>query len=294
MQFRTLALATTSLVALGLSAQANAADKMMGDLNFGFGLNWEDWNDDVGSEAYDLEYPAIFGGGRVNVPYSDTVNVQFDVLGRTSLDQSFFSGKGANSQAGYFAIASHLNYRDDQGMLGVFGAVGRVNETFYNFGPSAPIFMTGIEGQYYCDQWTFRGQLAYLDSDESYLLSNAGAIRVGTNYYVNKQLKLTGDVAYIAGDFGFFDGVPVEQWAWGLGAHYWFGKSMPVSGFVEYRGRNADGDFGGEGDTSLEQNAVNFGVIFHFGGGDGFEDTDRNGASADLPDLDWYRLAIPD
>lgn len=285
MQFRTIALATTSLAAAYLAvAPANAANTMMGKVSLGYGHNWEDI--DFGGEGGgDFEYPSVFGAGSVNLPYSDTVNIQLDVLGRTSLDTAddFFGGKSV--QTGHFALGGHINYRDDRGLLGVFASTGRVTD--YYFG--AAVFLAGIEGQYYCGPWTFRGQLAYLDSDESFLLSNAGLVRAGVNYYVGKDVKLTADLAYLDGEAGF-TGLDADEWAWAVGAHYWFGKTIPVSGFVEYRGRDAEVRTG-SGDYEGEHHVVNFGLTFHFGG-DGFEDADRNGASTDLPDLEWYRLPL--
>ncbi|NJL73181.1 MAG: porin [Candidatus Competibacteraceae bacterium] len=259
MQFRTLALATTSLVALGLAAQANAANQMMGDINFGYGHNWENFEE--GGSSSDNEHPSIFGQGRVNLPYSDTVNLQLDAVGRTSLDtrEGFFAGKTAN--AGYFALGGHLNYRDDDGMLGVFAATGRVNDFYFN---GAAVYLAGFEGQYYCGPWTFRGQLAYLDSDEFSLLSNAGLARVGANYYIGKNLKLTADLAYVDGDAADSSSTyDSEQWGWGLGVHYWFGKSIPASAFIDYRGRDVETRDGGSPEE-IDHQSVNFGVRFHF------------------------------
>jgi hypothetical protein len=285
MQFKTIALATTSLVAAYLAvAPAHAASSMMGDVSLGFAPNWEE-SDFGGEGTFDNDYSSVLGRGRVNVPYSDTVNVQLDVVGRTSLDTNddVFGGKSIGF--GHFGIGGHINYRDDQGLLGVFGGAGRVHDFF-----GSAVFLAGIEGQYYCGPWTFRGQLAYLDSDSQdfFLLKNAGVARAGVSYYMGKQWKFTGDLAYIDGEQGFFE-QDASQWAWGVGAHYWFGKSVPVSAFVEYRGRHAEvADFG-DPDNELDAHTFNLGLTFHFGG-DGFEDADRNGASVDLPDMEWYRL----
>jgi hypothetical protein len=286
MQFKSIALATSSLVAASLAAApVNAASAMMGDVSLGFAPNWEE-TDVGGGGSFDNDYSSVFGQGRVNIPYSDTVNVQLDALGRTSLDTNddIFGGKSVGF--GHFGIGGHINYRDDQGMLGVFGATGRVNDFF-----SSAVFLTGIEGQYFCGPWTFRGQLAYMDSDSSdwFLLKNAGAARVGANYYLGKEFKFTADLAYIDGEEGFF-GRDASQWAWGLGAHYWFGKSIPVSAFAEYRGRQSEIHQSGSPDLELDQHTLNLGLTFHFGG-EGFEDADRNGASTDLPDYEWFRLA---
>lgn len=265
MNVRTLTLATTSLVALGLAVAPASAKGMMGDVSLGYEHTWFD------EDGFSDEYPSILGSGRVNLPYSDTVNIQLDVVGRASMDQ-FFGNK-----AGHFGIGGHINHRDDQGLLGVFAGVGRVENFF-----ASPVFVAGIDGQYYCNQWTLLGQLGYLDSDDGGLLNNAGFVQLGGNYYASKVLKLAGSLAYISGD-AFGDNA--EQWGWTLGVHYWFGKSIPVSGFVEYRGRTVDVD-----GFDFDENAVNFGVTFHFGG-DGFQDADRNGASTNLPDLNWFRVS---
>lgn len=291
MQFKTLALATTSLVALGLSAPANAGGGMMGEVNLGYSHNWLDIGA-TGSPGWDTSYPAVFGSGRVNIPTGDNINVQADILGRVSLDDSIFSGKSLGADSGHFVVGGHINRRDDEGMIGVFGGVGRV----YDF-LGAPVFMAGFEGQYYCGHWTLNAQVGYLDSDEGFLLRNAGFVQLGANFYPRKDLRVSGRVAYINGEQGFYGTYSgdVEEWAWALDASYWMGKSIPASAFVEYKGRSAESEFGGEGSpfsVDTDEHTVSAGFRFHFGG-DGFEDADRNGAGASLPDPDWYRVGIP-
>jgi long-subunit fatty acid transport protein len=151
------------------------------------------------------------------------------------------------------------------------------------------VFFAGFEGQYFCSDWTLSAKAGYMDSDESSLLSNAGFIQAGASYYSSKKLKLTGSLAYIDGELVIDSATAdVEEWAWSLGAEYWFGETMPVSGFVEYRGRSAEGSLSTDS-ADLDENTINAGVKFHFGG-DGFQDADRKGASTELPDLNWYRL----
>lgn len=289
MQFKTLALATTSLVALGLTAPAQAAGSggMWGDVSLGYGQSWYEVSD--GSEGVDTEYPSILGQARVNLPTGNNINVQADFLGRVSLDDSLFSGKSLASDTGYVVLGGHINHRDEQGLLGVFGGAGRVYEFF-----GAPVFMAGIEGQYYCNQWTLTAQVGYLDSDESFLLRNAGFVQGGVIFYPRKDLKIAGSLAYINGEQGLYSAysADVEELAWSVSAAYWMGKSIPASVFVEYRGRSAESEFGGEGSSfsvDTDEHTVNGGFRFHFGG-DGFEDADRNGASTTLPDPDWFRL----
>ena len=273
MNVRTLTLATTSLVALGLAVAPASAKGMMGDVSLGYEHTWFELDD--GGEGFDDSYPGIIGSGRVNLPYSDTVNIQVDAIGRASMDEVF------GNKSSHFGLGGHINYRDDQGLLGVFVGAGRVADDFLF---SESVFTAGIEGQYFCNQWSLLGQMGYMDSDGFALLQNAGFVQLGGNYYASKVLKLNASLAYIDGEIDSFD---ATQWGWALGVHYWFGKSIPVSGFVEYRGRTVE-----VGSLDVDENAVNFGVTFHFGG-DGFQDADRNGASTSLPDFNWYRVVGP-
>ena len=69
MQFKSIALATTSLMAASLAAApAEAAKAMMGDVSLGYAHNWTDIDFGSGSSV-DFEYPSVFGSGRVNIPY---------------------------------------------------------------------------------------------------------------------------------------------------------------------------------------------------------------------------------
>lgn len=275
MNVRTLTLATTSLVALGLAVAPASAKGMMGDVSLGYEHTWID------VDGSDDSYSAIIGAGRVNLPYGDTVNIQLDAIGRASMDDIF------GNKSSHFALGGHINHRDEQGLLGVFVGAGRV--TGDNAFDSTPVYMAGFEGQYFCNQFTLNGQLGYMDSesfsfdgsDLAFLLENAGFVQLGGNYYASKVLKIGASLAYIDGEF---EDVDVTQWGWSLGVHYWFGKSIPVSGFIEYRGRAVE-----ISNDDFDENAVNFGLTFHFGG-DGFQDADRNGASTNLPDLNWYRV----
>jgi hypothetical protein len=271
MQFKTLILATTSLVALAVPASAGG---MMGDVSLGYSHSWEDF--EFGGEFagdFDFNQSGLTGQARVNLPYSDTVNIQLDAVGHGLTDD--FGDE-------HFVVGGHINYRDKEGLLGIFVGTGSVTD----FGSPTSVYMAGIEGQFFCNQWTLGGQLGYLDSDAGPLLQNAGFVRGSAAFYASKQLRLTGSVAYINGEA--FSSADVEEWAWTAGVSYWFGKSIPVSGFVEYRGRTAELESFAERDD----HSLNLGVTFHFGG-DGFQDADRNGASAVLADPDWYRIPSP-
>lgn len=293
MNFKVLTLATSSLVALGLSAASAQAAGMMGDVRLSMGYNWTDFN--LGGEGFgpfsggkfDGQYSSFSGGGRVNLPYSDVVNIQLDLNADASLDQSFANGDGvASADNSAVSFGGHVNYRDQTGLLGVFVGSGRVHDVLFG----APIFMAGLEGQYYLPDWTLSAQVGYLDSDLSILLQNAGYVRAGATYYASNKLKLTASVAYANGENNLITNpsIDVSEWAWSVGVHYWFGKSIPVSGFLEYKGRQENLD---RGSVSADSGAdsVSAGLTFHFGG-DGFKDAERTGAAVDLPDTDLFQL----
>lgn len=294
MNWKSLALISTSIVALGFSASASVAapPPTMGQVDIGFTYWWDtfDYHYDYSPERYTYEYPSLTGSARVNMPYSDHVNVQVDLFGDASLDSSS-GGEGSYGVGeGNFGGGAHINYRDDTGLLGVFGAVGRVWDTDSYY--SAPAFMAGIEGQYYCDHWTFYGQAGYMDSGGDYnyvFLQNAGFVRGQVSYYASPRLKLNAGLAYMDGEISYYNG-DARAWAWQADVHYWFGKSVPVAAFLKYQGRRADVDYGGGYDGRLDTNELTAGFTWAFGGPAGdIQAADRDGASVETPNFDWFR-----
>jgi len=292
MNWKSLALVSTSIVALGFSASASMAapPPTMAQVDLGYTYWWDDFRWKYGSSTYTEsdEYPSLTGSARVNMPYSEHVNIQVDMFGDASLD-SASGGEGGNGIGeGNFGGGAHINYRDDTGLLGVFGAVGRVWDTWGEY--STPAYMAGIEGQYYCGHWTFYGQAGYMDSDNnSYVfLENAGFVRGQVSYYASPRLKLNVGLAYMDGDIDqYYD---ATAWAWQADVHYWFGKSVPVAAFLKYQGRQADDHYGGGYDGRLDSNEVTAGVTWFFGGPSGdIETADRDGPGTDIPNFDWFR-----
>lgn len=288
MQFKALTLATTSLMALGLATApvASAKTEMMGEVELDVSYYWDDYGAE--GSSYEDEYTVIIGTARVNVPYDEWYNLQFDVTGAASTYEDVDS-----SSAGHFGVGAHVNWRDPRvGLLGVFMAVGRANA--FNYG-NGPTYLAGFEGQYYCEQWTFAGQLGYWDSGfETSLLQNAGFLRGVVSYYASERLKLTGALKYIDGELpdGSDSDIDSDGWDWDLRVDYLFGKSMPVATFVEVGGRYSETYFGFGNDEELDVVWANIGVTFYLGG-EGTSDLkyqDRNGASADLPDFDEVRV----
>lgn len=279
MKTKTIALTTSALVAVAAFAStASAAGAYMGKVNLGVGHNWE--NFESSGNSSDLKFTSILGGGSVNVPYDEVVNLQFDVAGAASMDNQ---GPGNNSYYGGFQAGAHLNYRDNMGALGVFASAGRASEGEIDSSDNTMYFMAGLEGQYFCNAWTLSAQLGYLDSDSSgELVQNAGFIQLGANYYPSSKLKLSGSVGYLDGETsGSANPDDVTTWNWSLGAEYMFGKSIPVSTFFEYRGRRSEEHQ--DPVNKIDRDSVNVGVRFYFGTDDLMK-ADRDGAGMSMPD----------
>ena len=275
MQLKNLALATTSLVALCLAMPANAAAPIYGQVSLSFGHTWLDQDSSLSNDL-DEDFTDLTGGARVAIPYSSTVMVQVGVSG----DSTFANADNDDNYSGGFGADLHVNWHDaSDGTLGVFAAVGRSNSINDE---STAYFAAGLTGQYFCDQWTFFGQLGYIDdSDDPDFLHNAGFVRGGAAYYASKRLKISADLAYGDGEQVSNDG-DASLWAWGLGVDYWFGGSVPASVFVQYRGLDSETNADGT-DEGITTHTVNVGLKFHFNGTDEV-DSDRQ-FNAELPNF---------
>lgn len=284
MKVRAFALTTSALVAVATFAAPASAGEYAGKINLGAGYTWDDY--DNGGEGFDSNFSAIHGSGSVNIPYNDVVNLQLDVFSAASMDNH---GDGAENYYGGSGLGVHLNYRDAQGALGVFGTLGRANDGASEDGDHV-VFAAGFEGQYFANEWTLRGQAGWLDSDDrGEMFQQAGFIDLGADYYASGKLKLSGSVGYMDGEkstgtyFTSAETNDATHWNWVLGAEYLFGKSVPVSTYVEYRGQNTEITDGGD-TAEIDTHAVNVGVRFYFGGGDLMK-ADREGAGMTIQDI---------
>jgi hypothetical protein len=281
MKVRAIALTTSALVAVATFAAPASAGEYVGKINLGAGYTWDNYD---GGEGYDFDnnFSAIHGSGSVNIPYNEVVNLQLDVFSAASMDND---GDGDENYYGGSGLGVHLNYRDETGALGVFGTLGRANN-----GSSEDedhvVFAAGLEGQYFANAWTLRGQVGYLDSDDNgQLIQDAGFIDLGADYYASSKLKLSGSVGYMDGaTSGVDDADDVTHWNWVLGAEYLFGKSVPVSTYLEYRGQNTETSGSGGTYWEVDTHTVNLGVRFYFGGSDLMK-SDRDGAGMTIQDI---------
>jgi hypothetical protein len=296
MELRSIALATTALVAIATFVQPASAggSSYMGKMNLGFGNAWEDWQCDGGECSTDLDYTTLHGSASVNVPYNDRVNLQFDIFGNESLDEGNDCGSTCGSYYGGFGAGAHLNYRDPlEGALGVFGTVGRAAVASTSSSDYV-VFAAGLEGEYYCNAWTFSAQAGYLDTDESGygLMKEAGFIRAGAAFYPSKRMKLSGNVGYIDGNTTGSDSASdVTEWNWGFTVEYLFGQTVPVSTYLEYKGQSSDAY--SPNSFTGDRHEVRAGVRFLFGVSDDLQKADREGAGMESPDiLTWPRFDV--
>jgi hypothetical protein len=291
MELRSIALATTALVAIATVAAPAHAGQYMGKVNLGFGFAWEDI-ESGGESTNDLDYTTMHGSASVNVPYSEWVNLQFDIFGSQSLDEAWDNNcnNGCGSFYSGFGAGAHLNYRDPMtGALGVFGTVGRSNVAGRSgtWSTHFVVFAAGIEGEYYCNAWTLSAQVGFLDTDVTGygLMREAGFARAGVAYYPSKRLKIAGSVGYMAGDTS--STVPtsdVDVVDWNFSIEYLFGKSIPVSTYLEYRGHATEAFSSPV--WEFDRHEVRGGVRFMFGGtGDDLKQADREGAGMQSPDI---------
>jgi len=283
MNFKSLALISTSVVALAISATAaQAAAPAMGVIYLGFAEWWDNY-DYGGSDQWNYDHPSLYGSGKVNIPYDTTkVNLQLDFFGDASLHESHSTSSPGS--LGNMGLGAHINWRDpSEGLLGVFAATGRVWDiNGYN---NSPAVMAGLEGQYYCGHWLFYGQAGYMDSDQ-YFMQNAGFLRGLLSYYATPKLKVTGGVGYIDGETEGYNATAVT---WQADAQYWFGKSVPVAVTLKYEGRDSEVHYSSSYKPQLNSNEVTVGFSFYFGG-DSIEESDKNGPGTEIPNFDWFRI----
>src|SRR5262249_29132210 len=108
------------------------------------------------------------------------------------------------------------------------------------------------------------------------------------------KLKLTGGLAYIDGDSavtenGYTYTDNATAWNWTAEGRYWFGRSIPIAGFVRYEGRQEETHYGNGYTPRLTSNQLYVGFSWMFGGED-FKDADRNGAGTNVMSFDNFRI----
>jgi hypothetical protein len=225
-----------------LSVKAPVAEPipaLSGYLELYTGGAWNHETEFTGPE--DTRAWVLGGAGRINYWWSPHATLQFDVQG----DGANYRGFGvAPFSAHSYLIAAHASWRNQQGLIGVFGGAGDVSPdeiygTAYRHG------LIGVEGQLYWNQFTFYGQAGY-DSSIGALSTGPGTVDTvwawfvrGTGrYYINPNLRLEGTVQYSSGSHDFTvaaTNVDFNTLLWRGKIEYKFDAS-PFAVFAAYQG----------------------------------------------------------
>jgi hypothetical protein len=294
MNWKVAGMAGTAIVAValtGVSATAGA-NKFTGNVSLSVGQSFEDDSlpSFAGISVFDDSFTSITGEAKLNVAFTNNINLQLDFTGVGSfVDDSFVS---LDRDSG-FQGAAHVYWRTEQYALGIFGGAGVSSGTdlFILGSPNAEYYFAGVEGQYYWKNFTFGLKGGYLDSssDQGGLLGLLGAgddlylnsawfADAEVRWYASPKFALSADVGYISGEaaFGFLD---VDTWHWGAKAEYWPEEKEPLSLWIAYEGRTTDFDVNPfPFSVDKDVHTVKIGLTFHFGVDDNDSmSNDRNG-----------------
>jgi hypothetical protein len=289
MRVKSLALATTALVAFGAAATAvqarEAAPKYAVDVYINVFHTWAD--DDETVAAIEASTGGLDGRTTVNVPFSESGALQVDLFGTTELGADYDDTDSEETLTEGFGFVGEFNFRDGDGLLGGFmggGSLGVLDN------PSVMFYLAGAEGQWWCDNWTFGVQLGVADGDsDEAVASEAVFVNGEIRHYLSKSLRLRLNGGYLNGSLegGEAEGQDVDVWWWGARGDWWVGKSIPTSLFAAVEGVYSDADEGGESGGEFEEVTLKVGVALHFGVEDQM-DNDRNG-KANIH-MDYIRL----
>jgi hypothetical protein len=294
------AMLTVMLTGVGAVAGAN---KFTGNFSLAVGQSFE--NDDIvpwGPDAFDDSFASITGEAKVNIAFSNHINLQLGFVGVGSFADRQDS-LDLDRDAGFQGDA-HLYYRNDQYAIGAFGGAGIASGAnfFNNNGErTADYYYVGLEAQHYWRNFTFGLNGGYLDSStdsaeyqqpgpnpsgEDLFLNNAWFVGGEARWYATEKVTVSANLGYISGD-ARFGRAQVDTLHWGAKAEYWPEEKEPLSLWVAYEGRNSDFDYASNyaaTDFSKDVHTVKVGITFHFGVEGTKQDNDRSGPAFNTQD----------
>lgn len=280
MNWKMAGMAGTALVAIaltGVSATAGA-NKFTGNISLAVGQSFED--DDLnlgGFEIFDDSLTSITGEAKVNIAFSNNLNLQLDFLGVGAFTETN-TGFSLDRDAG-FQGAAHLYWRNEQYAAGIFAGAGSASTEFL---PSGEYYFAGAEGQYYWKNFTFGLRGGYLDSssdlppfggipNDELFLNSAWFADAEVRWYASKKLALSAKVGYIDGQAAF-DFADADVWHWGAKAEYWPEEKENLSLWVAYEGRTTNLEFDTPAPLGLsgaefgkDVHTIKVGITIHFG-----------------------------
>ena len=278
MNWKVAGMAGTALLTIALSGAGAVAgaNKFSGNISLAVGQTFQD--DDFG--AFDDSFASISGESKLNVAFSNNINLQLDFGGVASFADT--NGFDLDRDAGVQG-AAHVYYRNDQYAVGLTGGVGISSGVL---GTSADYYFVGVEGQYYWKNFTFGLNGGYLDSSvdsfggaDDLFLNNAWYVGGEARYYVNDKTTVSANLGYISGEanFGNWD---VDTLHWGAKVEYKPEPKEPLSLWVAYEGRSTEAEANvGPWSTDKDTHTIKIGVTFSFGADGTKMEQDRSGPS---------------
>jgi hypothetical protein len=282
---------TTSAQAADVAAPSAPAYSGVIEMFGGYSM-FSGMDEFANSEATARENNPILGGfAAVNVPLSDGMSVQLDLLSSALFapnnseltEDEMFSG---NSQ-----LAVHVNGRSEEMLFGAFGGAGQAG---LQGDSDAVFFFGGAEIQAYLGSATLYLQGGYLDSyqaddDDDDALDKALFARGIARLYASETSRLSTEVAYANGTMHEADDIAILGWGARFDQQI---SESPASMFLAYNGNRYDlkEDCG---DVGYEHRAM-VGLSFAFGGNT-IMANDRQGVALDTKDLGpWVAIGEAD
>ena len=270
------ALLTIALSGVGAVAGAN---KFSGNISLAVGQTFQD--DELG--VFDESFASISGESKLNVAFSNNINLQLDFGGVASFADS--NGFNLDRDAGVQG-AAHVYYRNDKYAVGLVGGVGVSSGVTVGFADSsADYYFVGAEGQYYLNNITIGVNAGYLDSStdsfgglDDIFLNDAWYVGGEVRYYANDKTTVSANLGYISGE-AFGGNLDVDTLHWGAKVEYKPEAKEPLSLWVAYEGRTSEADPIVGPSFDKDTHTIKIGVTFSFGADGTKMEQDRSGPS---------------
>jgi hypothetical protein len=273
---RAVILSVCALFAFSTYAENDLLDA--GVIEFGTGWAFACKDDLGGEELDDLDYPMLFGAGRMSLPLSERMSAQLDIGGFNTFTSR---SDGDDQLQTYFHGGAHLAVREpEEYAVGVFGLAGSANG---GEDENALIGLAGLEGQYYLDALTLYGQVGMLhsdDEDEGDSISDAWLTRGVVRYFLDDDTMAQVETTYGQGKGGDAGDLVALSWAAQYARRV---EDRPYAWFLGYNGNHVNAD-SSIGDDKVTEHTFMVGLKMVFGAATLLEN-DRRGATFDMPDV---------
>ncbi|NOT40117.1 MAG: hypothetical protein HOP13_06470 [Alphaproteobacteria bacterium] len=286
MNWKLAGMAGTALSVLALSGVSIAgANKFTGNVSLAVGQTFQD---DLGG-VFDDSYTSISGDAKLNVAFSNNINLQLDFAGNGGFSDDSIPGFSLDRDAG-FQGAAHVYYRNDRYAVGLFAGAGVSSGPSFVAAADAEYYFVGAQGQYYWNNFTLGLEGGYLDSSadsafggpDDLFLNSAWFANAEVRWYATPKVALIANLGYISGE-ALFGNADVDTLHWGAKAEYWPEEKEPLSLWVAYEGRTTNADFGPV-EVDKDTHTVKIGLTIHFGVDGTQQDNDRHGPAFNTMD----------